>query len=336
MASRFARSLFSCSTKDQARNLLDVSAAPASATTDNTVPRFTGTSGDLQTSGVVIDDSDRMLFGTSSAVVFANYLATGTPPIQVHTTSSNSNHIGLARWNNNATSPSGLCFGFSRGTSVGSFTVVSSGDDLGHITWAGADGTDFAAAASIFVEVDGTPGNNDMPGAMHFQTSQDGSETPQTKISIHSDGGIRFPASQLASTNANTLDDYEEGTWTPAVTGSGDDPTVTYTQAVGVYTKIGRLVTYHGVVKLATFSGGTGNFQISLPFTPDASLNEFPPGTVALVGVDYAGSYCVNFPQDGSAITQIYTVVDNGASAYVPLTGFAASDEIYMSGHFNV
>jgi hypothetical protein len=47
--------------------------------------------------------------------------------------------------------------------------------------------------------------------------------------------GIRFPATQVPSSNANTLDDYEEGTWTPVVGG------VTLTGA-GRYTKVGRLV----------------------------------------------------------------------------------------------
>jgi hypothetical protein len=50
-----------------------------------------------------------------------------------------------------------------------------------------------------------------------------------------SGAGITFPATQSASSNVNTLDDYEEGTWTPVVGG------VTLTGA-GRYTKIGRLV----------------------------------------------------------------------------------------------
>jgi hypothetical protein len=52
--------------------------------------------------------------------------------------------------------------------------------------------------------------------------------------------GITFPATQSASTNANTLDDYEEGTWTPALVGFTTSGTLTLT---GSYIKIGRLVT---------------------------------------------------------------------------------------------
>jgi len=54
-------------------------------------------------------------------------------------------------------------------------------------------------------------------------------------------GGIQFPATQVASSNANTLDDYEEGTWTPTYSlGSGSG---TFTTGTAVYTKIGRVVT---------------------------------------------------------------------------------------------
>jgi hypothetical protein len=53
-----------------------------------------------------------------------------------------------------------------------------------------------------------------------------------------SGAGITFPATQSASSDANTLDDYEEGTWTPVITGAG----YTASAASGTYTKVGRMV----------------------------------------------------------------------------------------------
>jgi len=53
--------------------------------------------------------------------------------------------------------------------------------------------------------------------------------------------GITFPASQVPSADANTLDDYEEGTWTPAGI-SAITPGYTISSASGSYIKIGRLV----------------------------------------------------------------------------------------------
>jgi hypothetical protein len=58
-----------------------------------------------------------------------------------------------------------------------------------------------------------------------------------------SGSGVSFPATQSASSDANTLDDYEEGTWTPTDTsGAG----LTFTSITCKYTKIGRNVTING------------------------------------------------------------------------------------------
>ena len=80
-----------------------------------------------------------------------------------------------------------------------------------------------------------------------------------------SGSGITFPATQSASSNANTLDDYEEGTWTPTIVGGYTG--VTYNNQDGWYTKVGRSVVISG---RANFSGTTNAGQISvggLPFS---------------------------------------------------------------------
>jgi len=81
--------------------------------------------------------------------------------------------------------------------------------------------------------------------------------------------GIVFPATQAASTNANTLDDYEEGTWTPTFTASITAPSsVTYNNQIGRYTKIGRVVYIEFYLGFTAYSGGSGTAQIgNLPFT---------------------------------------------------------------------
>jgi hypothetical protein len=50
---------------------------------------------------------------------------------------------------------------------------------------------------------------------------------------------VQFPATQVASADANRLDDYEEGTWTPA---SPAGITSTDITPSGIYTRIGRVV----------------------------------------------------------------------------------------------
>jgi hypothetical protein len=85
--------------------------------------------------------------------------------------------------------------------------------------------------------------------------------------------GITFPATQSASTDANTLDDYEEGTWTPTLTASVTNPTVTYLNQVGFYTKVGRMVSIQGRLQISLNTGGVGEFRMSgLPFTNSANI----------------------------------------------------------------
>jgi len=79
---------------------------------------------------------------------------------------------------------------------------------------------------------------------------------------------IQFPATAVASANANNLDDYEEGTFTPTISGSisgSGDPSGGTNQ--GRYTKIGNLVYVNYFLANVTFPTFAGNLRISLPFT---------------------------------------------------------------------
>ena len=82
-------------------------------------------------------------------------------------------------------------------------------------------------------------------------------------------GGIQFPATQIPSADANTLDDYEEGTWTPVFTASTPGTfSATYSIQVGAYNKIGNLVIASFSMAGTTTKGtASGDFFISgLPF----------------------------------------------------------------------
>ena len=82
-----------------------------------------------------------------------------------------------------------------------------------------------------------------------------------------SGAGITFPATQSASSNANTLDDYEEGTWNGTVSAqTGTITTSTFSE--GRYTKVGRLVTVSGRLVINNAGTGSGSIRITLPFTP--------------------------------------------------------------------
>jgi len=110
--------------------------------------------------------------------------------------------INIVQNQNNAAGSPSLVLAKSRGTSVGSNTVVADNDTLGSVKFAGADGTDLnTPAAQIAGQVDGTPGSNDMPGRLVFSTTADGSSSLSERMRIDSSGqigmGTTSPAENL-------------------------------------------------------------------------------------------------------------------------------------------
>jgi len=91
-------------------------------------------------------------------------------------------------------------------------------------------------------------------------------------------GQLQFPAVANPSSDANTLDEYQEATWTPAWGGSGGQSGQVYTLQEGNYTKQGRTVTCYGRMVLSTLGTLTTTVYIGgLPYT---SLNVTMPGGV--------------------------------------------------------
>ena len=107
-----------------------------------------------------------------------------------------------------------------------------------------------------------------------------------------SGSGVQFPATQSASTDANTLDDYEEGTWTPVFSGSGGATGQSYSRQVGIYTKIGNMVTATFAVintTIGTLSGPYATLS-GLPFTVKNDVGgraAFRPSFFSGLGTSY-------------------------------------------------
>ena len=132
-----------------------------------------------------IDSSGRVLVGTTSNTSPGAFSA----KIQTASTSFDGS-ISLRRDSNN-TGAQSLVFGKSRSSSLNGNTIVQSGDTLGAVVFCGADGTDLnSAAAQILGAVDGTPGSNDMPGRLVFQTTADGAVSPTERMRIDSSGHL--------------------------------------------------------------------------------------------------------------------------------------------------
>lgn len=142
--------------------------------------------------------------------------------------------------------------------------------------------------------INGVPIGGTTPAAGAFTTL---SATSLTDLSAAGAGQVKFPATQNASSNANTLDDYEEGTWTPSFTslsvvaGGGS---VTYT---GKYTKIGNTVYWNARINAtggATTASTAGTtFITNMPFDINASFDSncvaCTTGTVTSLGIGVGG-----------------------------------------------
>ena len=166
-------------------------------------------------------------------------------------------------------------------------------------------------------------------------TGATGSNNPTISTSAGAlalgNGQLQFPATQNASSDANTLDDYEEGTWTPVVGG-----TATYTTQVGAYTKIGRQVNFRGRLKINVIGTGSAAVISGMPFTAEAGA-----GKESTISIGYWATLA-------STYTYLSALVDQGgstlsfygataaAASLVSASPFQNGAEVIFSGHYNV
>ena len=148
--------------------------------------------------------------------------------------------------------------------------------------------------------------------------------------------GITFPATQVASANVNTLDDYEEGTWTPVISGSTTAGTHTYVFQDGVYTKIGQQVTLQFKVRINVKDAAmAGNVQIiGSPFSANSH------GASGCFGHIQYVTYTANYTSLGTdMVTNILTVYQAGSGQIalpLPASALTNSSNFFGSITFTV
>jgi len=149
--------------------------------------------------------------------------------------------------------------------------------------------------------------------------------------------GITFPATPIATTDVNTLDDYEEGTWTPALMAAGY--TATYVSNVGKYTKIGNQVFISLYISLSASIAvvpGNGLAIGGLPFSSSTSSNAASTAMTAgdIQNIAYGAgelqltfyirtgiSDIVGYFTVASAASNVWVAGDIGASAVLIISG---------------
>jgi hypothetical protein len=147
---------------------------------------FFGTSG---TERVRIDSSGRLLVGTSSTRTVGFW---DTPQFLFEGTDYQKSSLCIYN-NQNSIYGAVISLGHSRGTSVGSNTILQNNDFIGVIAFHGSDGSNEVRAGQIAAYVDGTPGANDMPGRLVFSTTADGASDPTERLRLSSNGFVSAP-----------------------------------------------------------------------------------------------------------------------------------------------
>jgi len=148
--------------------------------------------------------------------------------------------------------------------------------------------------------------------------------------------GINFPATQVASSDVNTLDDYEEGTFTPIISGATTAGVGVYTTQVGRYTKIGRMVNFQLRVSWTAHTGTGGMIVDQLPFTASSVSNSQSSVTIGFFSnvALTASNVGTAFMQAGETSIALYQYpVGGGATSAVPIDSAA---DIMISGSYTV
>lgn len=199
-------------------------------------------------------------------------------------------------------------------------SVVIAGDTSGTVTLAAP-----AVAGTTTLTLPSTSGTLSLTASPTF--------TGQATIpTINLTGGqITFPATQSASSDANTLDDYEEGTWTPTIVGSTSGSATIGALNAARYIKIGKQVTIWTDMQSISKNTLNGIARLSLPFT--ASTGSYPTGVMRYDGLTSMGTSTVVDPVVSPGTNFIFFQSKN-ATGYVVTdltnSNFNATFALYM------
>jgi len=144
--------------------------------------------------------------------------------------------------------------------------------------------------------------------------------------------GITFPATQSASTDANTLDDYEEGSWTPAIAFGGASVGVTYNAATaGSYVKIGRQVTVTGLIILTSKGSSVGSASLTgLPFPISNTNGAYSGVALRFTAITFTGQVQAYTVINTTTIS-FENVSEAGSNQPLTNTNFANNSDVLIS-----
>jgi hypothetical protein len=181
-------------------------------------------------------------------------------------------------------------------------------------------------------------------GALYGSGISGGPVVPSTVVTsittVNSMNGVTLSATNPVGAGAATLtlSNGTSNTWTPTITATTTNPTVTYTAQVGHYQELGNLYWFNLFVAWSAFSGGVGNAQISgFPLTQNSATQFFVGGP----SWDWGGlTLTANYTSLGCQISpggSIITLVQSGTAGVAvanlnAATAFGAAGQILCQG----
>lgn len=149
-------------------------------------------------------------------------------------------------------------------------------------------------------------------------------------------GQIAFPATAVPSAGANTLDDYEEGTWTVGISFGGGTTGITYTSQEGRYTKIGNQIFFTSYMLLSSKGSSVGDaFLTGLPFVCKNSNGAYSCSSSRFGAISSADSPQSNIVINTSTIA-LREIADAGSDTTLTDANFTDTSYVMISGHYQI
>jgi hypothetical protein len=208
--------------------------------------------------------------------------------------------------------------------SAGTPSISFTGDTNTGIFSPGADTLAFAEGGADAMRIDSS-------GRLLVGTST--ANTSGAKL--QTSDGLTFPATAVASADANTLDDYEEGTWTPTIIGSTTAGTATYVVQNARYTKTGRTVFVEALLNYSA-GNGTGDLLISgLPFTSANSLTTPAIAATLFSGITLTAGHVLTTRVENANTRIGFNSYPSGGGAYATVA-YDGEGVIGVAGSYTV
>ena len=205
------------------------------------------------------------------------------------------------------------------------------------------DGTSHTSGWKYMDSSSGATDIHTYNGGIDFRVAPSGTAdaaiTWTTGFEVLADGKARAKNGLLFGTDtaaANALDDYEEGTWTPAFAFGGGTTGIAYLNTAGNYTKIGRRVSLTGYIQISSKGSSTGSaFLTGFPFTSGSGNGNASAMAMAMVNCSFADNPQIEMDPSTNSAGIRETAASNGAATAITDANFANNVFMRFSISYN-